>query len=136
MSNIATKDTSHVNLKIDETSQQQEIMGWAQQPPHGGRRLQVRSENAEAITKLLFSKEGLGLNVYRFNVGSGEKQNPNTRLDRDSWKSTESFLVYNEKTGKYEYDWSQDAESMKIRPRDELRMRGLGRSVLKLPTFQ
>ena len=72
------------------------------------------SENAEAITKLLFSKEGLGLNVYRFNVGSGEKQNPNTRLDRDSWKSTESFLVYNEKTGKYEYDWSQDAESMKI----------------------
>ena len=28
VSNIATKDTSHVNLKIDETSQQQEIMGW------------------------------------------------------------------------------------------------------------
>ena len=113
VSNIATKDTSHVNLKIDETSQQQEIMGWgaaaAWWPQVAG-----ASENAEAITKLLFSKEGLGLNVYRFNVGSGEKQNPNTRLDRDSWKSTESFLVYNEKTGKYEYDWSQDAESMKI----------------------
>ena len=27
VSNIATKDTSHFNLKIDETSQQQEIMG-------------------------------------------------------------------------------------------------------------
>ena len=92
VSNIATKDTSHVNLKIDETSQQQEIMGWgaaaAWWPQVAG-----ASENAEAITKLLFSKEGLGLNVYRFNVGSGEKQTPNTRLDRASWKSTESFLV-------------------------------------------
>ena len=71
-------------------------------------------ETRTDLAKKLYSKEGLGLNVYRFNVGSGEKQNPNTRLDRDSWKSTESFLVYNEKTGKYEYDWSQDAESMKI----------------------
>ena len=70
------------------------------------------SKNADDIAKLLYSKEGLGLNIYRYNVGSGEKQNPNSRLDPDSWKSTASFLVYNEKTGKYEYDWSQDANAM------------------------
>lgn len=113
VSNVKTKDTSHVKLTVDETSMQQEIAGWgaaaAWWPQVAG-----ASDNAEEITKLLFSKEGLGLNIYRFNVGAGEKQNPDSRLDRDSWKSTESFLVYNEKTGKYEYDWSQDAESMKI----------------------
>lgn len=113
VSNVKTKDTSHVKLTVDETSMQQEIAGWgaaaAWWPQVAG-----ASDNAEEITKLLFSKEGLGLNIYRFNVGAGEKQNPDSRLDRDSWKSTESFLVYNEKTGKYVYDWSQDAESMKI----------------------
>lgn len=113
VSNVKTKDTSHINLTVDETSQQQEITGWgtagAWWPQVAG-----ASDNAEEIAKLLFSKEGLGLNIYRFNIGSGSKQNPNSRLDPDSWKSTVSFLVYNEKTGKYEYDWSQDAASRKI----------------------
>ena len=70
--------------------------GWAP-PRHGGRRSQEEAKNADDIAKLLYSKEGLGLNIYRYNVGSGEKQNPNSRLDPDSWKSTASFLVYNEK---------------------------------------
>lgn len=113
VSNIKTKDTSHINLTVDETARQQEILGWgtagAWWPQVAG-----ASDNAEEIAKLLFSKDGLGLNIYRFNVGSGSKQNPNSRLDPDSWKSTVSFLVYNEKTGKYEYDWSQDAASMKM----------------------
>lgn len=113
VSNVKTKDTSHINLTVDETARQQEILGWgtagAWWPQVAG-----ASDNAEEIAKLLFSKDGLGLNIYRFNVGSGSKQNPNSRLDPDSWKSTVSFLVYNEKTGKYEYDWSQDAASMKM----------------------
>ena len=71
VSNVKTKDTSHVKLTVDETSMQQEIAGWgaaaAWWPQVAG-----ASDNAEEITKLLFSKEGLGLNIYRFNVGKAE----------------------------------------------------------------
>ena len=34
------------------------------------------SEYAEEIAKLLFSKEGLGLNIYRYNIGAGSANNP------------------------------------------------------------
>lgn len=113
VSNIEKKDVSDITLTIDETEYDNTITGWgaagAWWPQVAG-----NSENADDFAKLLFSKEGLGLNIYRYNVGSGEKQNPNSRLDPDSWKSTVSFLVYNEDTGEYEYDWSQDAASVKM----------------------
>lgn len=44
VSNVKTKDASHINLTVDESSQQQEITGWAP-PEHGGRR-----SRAQAIT--------------------------------------------------------------------------------------
>lgn len=113
VSNSNKEDASNITLTIDETELAQEITGWGASAAWWAQ-VAGNSENADTFAKLLFSKEGLGLNIYRYNIGSGEKQNPNTRLDPDSWKSTVSFLVYNEETGEYEYDWSQDAASMKM----------------------
>ena len=114
VSNIKnTQDTSRVTLTVNETETLQEMNGWGAAAAWWAQ-VAGGSKNADDIAKLLYSKEGLGLNIYRYNIGSGEKQNPNSRLDPDSWKSTASFLVYNEKTGKYEYDWSHDANSMKM----------------------
>lgn len=114
VSNIKnTQDTSRVTLTVNETETLQEMNGWGSAAAWWAQ-VAGGSKNADDIAKLLYSKEGLGLNIYRYNVGSGEKQNPNSRLDPDSWKSTASFLVYNEKTGKYEYDWSQDANAMNM----------------------
>lgn len=114
VSNIKnTQDTSRVTLTVNETETLQEMNGWGAAAAWWAQ-VAGGSKNADDIAKLLYSKEGLGLNIYRYNVGSGEKQNPNSRLDPDSWKSTASFLVYNEKTGKYEYDWSQDANAMNM----------------------
>ena len=84
-------------IKINKMSLEQEITGWGTSACWWGQ-VAGKSENAEEIAKLLFSKEGLGLNVFRYNVGAGEKENPNSRLSRDSWRSSESFLVYNEET--------------------------------------
>ena len=51
VSNVKTKDTSHINLTVDETARQQEILGWgtagAWWPQVAG-----ASDNAEEIAKL------------------------------------------------------------------------------------
>lgn len=71
------------------------------------------SEYAEEIAKLLYSKEGLGLNIYRYNIGAGSADNPETNIE-NPWRRTESFYVFNKVTGEYEYDFSRDAEAQKF----------------------
>ena len=86
VSNIKnTQDTSRVTLTVNETETLQEMNGWGAAAAWWAQ-VAGGSKNADDIAKLLYSKEGLGLNIYRYNIGSGEKQNPNSRLDPDSWK--------------------------------------------------
>lgn len=69
---------------------------------------------AEQIAAYLYSKEsGLGLDVYRYNVGAGEKENPDSIIAIESRK-TESFYVKNEETGAFEYDFSRDANAVRM----------------------
>ncbi len=71
-------------------------------------------EKAREIAKLLYDdKEGLGLDVYRYNIGGGEKDNPNTRIG-DVNRRTESFYVFNPETGEYEYDFTRDANARRM----------------------
>ena len=71
-------------------------------------------ETAREIAKRLYDKkEGLGLDVFRFNVGAGEKENPDSIVAIDTRK-TESFYYYNETTGAYEYDFSRDANAVRM----------------------
>lgn len=71
-------------------------------------------ERAREIARLLYDDEtGLGLDVYRYNIGAGEKDNPNSRIG-DPNRRTESFYVFNEKTGKYEYDFTRDANARRM----------------------
>lgn len=61
------------------------------------------------IAKLLYSEEGLGLNIYRYNIGGGF--DPENNVVENKWRLNESFYVLNEKTGEYEYDFSRDANA-------------------------
>lgn len=101
-------DAERLFMRIDTVCKEQEITGWGTSAAWWAQ-IAGKSENAEELAKLLYSEEGLGLNIYRYNVGAGEKDNPNTRLPGNEWRATESFLVYNGETGEYEYDWSKDA---------------------------
>ncbi len=96
-----------IYMNINKNCVEQEITGWGTSACWWSQ-IAGKSENADEIAKLLYSKEGLGLNIYRYNIGGGEKDNPNTRLPGNEWRATESFLVYNEATGEYEYDWNKD----------------------------
>lgn len=71
------------------------------------------SEYNEEIAKLLYSKDGLGLNIYRYNIGAGSADNPDTKIS-NPWRRTESFYVLNEETGKYEYDFTRDATAQEF----------------------
>lgn len=71
-------------------------------------------ETAREIARLLYDDEtGLGLDVYRYNIGAGEKENPATRIG-DINRRAESFYVFNEETGEYEYDFTRDANARRM----------------------
>ena len=70
------------------------------------------SDNAERAARLLYSPEGLGLNIYRYNVGGGEKDNPASRISGS--RATESFYYLDSATGEYKYDFTRDAAAQRM----------------------
>ncbi|MBR5438461.1 MAG: hypothetical protein IKV21_06040 [Clostridia bacterium] len=108
-------DASTVSVRMNELDPEQEITGWGTSAAWWSQMVD-KAETAEEYAKLLYSEEGLGLNVYRYNVGAGEKENPNTRLWRESSRSSESFLIPEvyEKTGELEYDFTKDANAQNM----------------------
>ena len=109
---IEKSQTADLTITIDESEKGRVLDGfgasacwWSQ--------IAGQSENGEEIIKLLYSKDGLGLNIYRYNIGAGSADNPNTKIT-DPWRKTESFYVLNAATGEYEYDFTRDANAQKM----------------------
>lgn len=99
---------NNVKIRVNPLSVQQEWDGfgtstcWWSQNVSG-------EETRKDLAKELYSSQGLGLNIYRYNVGGGV--NPeHDRVDNE-WRNTESFYYFNEESGKYEYDFSRDANA-------------------------
>ncbi len=100
-----------ITVEMDEAAQFQTVSGfgssaawWAQNAGD--------SEYAQDIAKALYSKDGLALTIYRYNVGGGEADNPDARVTGS--RATESFYYYNEAAGEYEYDFTRDASAQKM----------------------
>ena len=55
---------------------------------------------AKDIAEKLYGEDGLGLKIFRYNIGGGEADNPDCRI-WDVNRRTESFYVLNEETGEY-----------------------------------
>ena len=69
---------------------------------------------ADEIAKKLYSEEdGLGLKIFRYNIGGGEADNPDCRI-WDTSRRTESFYVLNKETGEYEYDFTRDKNARRM----------------------
>lgn len=108
-------DSSCVTVRFNALAREQEVTGWGTSACWWAQMVESE-EKADEYAKLLYSEDGLGLNVYRYNIGGGERENPNTRLWTESSRSTESFLIPSvyEETGKLEYDWSKDANAQQM----------------------
>lgn len=77
---------------------------------------QTVEDDAEAkkIAQMLYDKEsGLGLEIFRYNLGGGEADNPDCRI-WDNARRTESFYVYNKESGEYEYDFTRDKNARRV----------------------
>lgn len=69
---------------------------------------------AREIAKKLYDEdEGLGLKIFRYNIGGGEADNPECRI-WDTARRTESFYVLDEETGEYIYDFTRDANARRV----------------------
>ncbi|MHA2315365.1 MAG: glycoside hydrolase family 30 protein [Candidatus Hermodarchaeia archaeon] len=92
-----------LQLKPDEVRQEIDGFGasgawWAQ--IIGG----WEESKRKKIVGLLFGKEGIGLSIYRYNVGAGSGEEIG-----DPWRRAETF-----ETAKGEYDWERDKNAMRI----------------------
>lgn len=69
---------------------------------------------AREIAKKLYSEDdGLGLKIFRYNIGGGEADNPDCRI-WDTSRRTESFYVLDQETGEYKYDFTRDANARRM----------------------
>ncbi len=75
---------------------------WSQYCPDG--------ETADKIAHLLYSKDGLNLNIYRYNIGGGTDDN-NCRVE-NPWRRTESFMLYDTESEAVSWDFSRDKNAV------------------------
>lgn len=70
----------------------------------------VSGEMANKIAAELYGADGLNLISYRYNIGAGSAENPNTAIPVGN-RRAESFYYLNSTTGEYEYDFTRDANA-------------------------
>lgn len=119
-------DTNVTVSTIDKSTKYQTIDGFGASGAWWAKKVGTWSEEeATDVIKLLYSKEeGIGLNIYRYNLGAGSSKNPwNTDFDNstnvnssgqgdasmDVGKSAESFVEsYDENKQAFTYNWNND----------------------------
>lgn len=69
-------------------------------------------ETAKEIAELLYGKTGLGLNIYRYNVGGGT--DPDNCRVTNPWRNTESLYTFDreKECGKYDFSLDRSARDM------------------------
>lgn len=104
----AASKSCALTVRVNTDEQLQEISGWGTSDCWWSDNIsdeQTRNEMAN----LLFSEDGLNLDTYRYCLYGG--YDPENTIVTSGWRLGESFYVYNDETGEYEYDWSRDANS-------------------------
>lgn len=104
----AASKTCTLTVKVSEDEPLQEISGWGTSDCWWADDISDEQTRNE-IADYLFSDDGLNLDTYRYCLYGG--YDPENNVVTNEWRLGESFLVYNDETGEYAYDWSRDANS-------------------------
>lgn len=99
-----------LTVKINENEEISDFYGWGTSDCWWADDIKDEATRKE-VARLLFSEEGLNLNIYRYCLYGGYDP-ANNRVD-NQFRLGESFLVYNQETDTYEYDWSRDASELR-----------------------
>lgn len=103
-----------MNINLKDATKLQKIKGWGTSSCWWSQYC-PQNETAEEIANLLYTKDGLNLNIYRYNVGAGTDED-NYRV-ANPWRRTESPLLFDRETEEYSWDFSRDANAVSFMKR-------------------
>lgn len=88
--------------------------GWGTSLCWYGNRIGGSEKTSDEAARLLYNADtGLGLNIIRYNVGGGD--NPtHDHIKRSDSKMPGYWTNYNEETGKFDYDFTQDENQRNV----------------------
>ncbi len=70
------------------------------------------SDTQDKIIDLLYGKDGLGLNIYRYNVGGGT--DPENCRVTDPWRRTESMMLFDKQKEEASWDFTRDKTAVEV----------------------
>lgn len=103
-----------MNINLKNAKELQTIKGWGTSACWWSQAC-PQNETAEEIANLLYTQEGLNLNIYRYNVGGGTDEE-NYRV-KNPWRRTENPLIYDKENESYSWDFSKDANAVSFMKR-------------------
>lgn len=99
----------HMKIDFESAKPKQTIQGYGASACWWSQNIS-NEKTAEEICDLLYSQKGLGLNIYRYNIGAGWDET-NCRVD-NPWRRCESFYVVRDEDEEPEscggFDFSRD----------------------------
>lgn len=100
-------------MKIDlrNAKELHEIKGWGTSACWWSQACPI-GDTANEIAGLLYGKDGLNLNIYRYNIGGGTDED-NCRV-ANPWRKTESFLQYDRETEEWSWDFTKDKNAVNM----------------------
>ena len=104
------KEGPDVVICISPLASQQQVNGFGTSACWWSQMVEDDATRTDIISRL-YGRDGLRLNIYRYNVGGGV--NPAHNRVGDPWRNTESFYVFNEETQTWGYDFTRDANAQK-----------------------
>lgn len=103
-----------MKINLNNTAKLQTLKGWGTSSCWWSQYC-ADEKAVEEISELLYGKRGLGLNIYRYNVGGGTDYD-NCRVD-NPWRRTESMYTFDRESGMGEYDFSRDKTAVDMMKR-------------------
>ncbi len=86
--------------------------GWGTSLCWWAHRVGYSESLSEKAAELFFSKEGLGLNIMRYNIGGGD--DPEHKHIKRSDSAIPGFLKYNKVTGEKTWDYEADSNQLRV----------------------
>lgn len=109
MENVVVIAVSPENMS---TTNDGKFEGWGTSLCWWANRMGYSDELAQQSADLFYGEDGLRFNIMRYNIGGGDDPTHNhiTRTDSE----VPGWLVYNEATGKFEYDYDADKNQLNV----------------------
>ena len=100
-----------MKINLQQCREMQKITGWGTSACWWSQYCADEKTQNEIID-LLYTKNGLNLNIYRYNIGGGTDES-NCRVE-NLWRKTESFLMSNREEDTSRWDFSKDKNAVKL----------------------